>query len=412
MQSLHLAVQVTHAYTVHFTRNVLHPSNPLLADVVAEAGAGRPARVVFVADRGVADCTPALLPSIQRYCACQERRLDLAGPPLLVPGGEAAKSDPRLVDGVHAAIDAAGLCRHSYLVAIGGGAVLDLAGYAAATAHRGIRLVRLPTTVLAQNDAGIGVKNGVNAFGKKNWIGTFAPPHAVLNDTGFLATLSDRDWRSGVAEAVKVALVKDAGFFESLETSVEALARRDTRAMERLVHRCAQLHLQHIATGGDPFERGSARPLDFGHWAAHKLERLSGHRLRHGEAVAIGIALDATYSRLAGHLAPGQWRRIVDLLLAAGFELWVPELSCDLDRPESGACVLRGLDEFRQHLGGRLTITMLRRIGEGFDVHEVDGDLVRESVAVLRQLATARPQLRRLHDHGGQSQPLDVFAAD
>ncbi len=424
MQTLNLSVQVTYTYSVHFTRNVLHPSNPLLAEVVAGPAAGNgaaaglaeaaggPARVAFVVDRGVARRTPALLPSIDRYCACREQWLELTGPPLVVPGGEAAKSDPRLVDAVHRAIDRAELCRHSYLVAIGGGAVLDLAGYAAATAHRGIRLIRLPTTVLAQNDAGIGVKNGVNAFGKKNWVGTFAPPHAVLNDAGFLATLSDRDWRSGIAEAVKVALVKDAEFFGWLESAVEALARRDARPMERLVHRCAQLHLQHIATGGDPFERGSARPLDFGHWAAHKLERLTGHRLRHGEAVAIGIALDATYSRLAGDLPPGQWRRIVDLLQAAGFELWVPELSRDLDRPESEASVLRGLDEFRQHLGGRLTITMLRRIGQGFDVHDVSTDLVRESVAVLRQLATARPQIRRLHDHGRPPKPADLIAAD
>jgi 3-dehydroquinate synthase len=388
VRPLQLAVQVGFEYPVHFTRNVLEPANPLLAEIAAEQTADLPARALFVADHGLAVLTPSLLASIERYCACHSPRLALAGPPQLVPGGEAAKSRPRLVSALHAAIDRADLCRHSYLVAIGGGAVLDLAGYAAATAHRGIRLIRLPTTVLAQNDAGIGVKNGVNAFGKKNWIGTFAPPHAVVNDAAFLATLSDRDWRAGIAEAVKVALVKDEAFFEDLEASVDDLVRRDGRAMERLIHRCAQLHLEHIATGGDPFERQSGRPLDFGHWAAHKLERLTAHRLRHGEAVAIGIALDATYSRLAGLLDPGQWTRIVDLLLAAGFDLWVPEL--DPDEPAGGGCVLAGLDEFRQHLGGRLTVSMLCRIGEGFDVHEVSEDLVRDSVAVLRQVGAAR----------------------
>ena len=397
MCPLQLAVQVSFEYQVHFTRNVLDPGNPLLAEIAAEQAGDLPARALVVADQGLADRTPGLLPSIDRYCACHSPRLALAGPPQLVPGGEAAKSRHRLVGALHAAIDRADLCRHSYLVAIGGGAVLDLAGYAAATAHRGIRLIRLPTTVLAQNDAGIGVKNGINAFGKKNWIGTFAIPHAVVNDAAFLSTLSDRDWRSGIAEAVKVALIKDEAFFEHLEASVEDLARRDGPAMERLIHRCAQLHLEHIATSGDPFERRSARPLDFGHWAAHRLEQLTAHRLRHGEAVAIGIALDATYSRLAGFLDPGQWTRIVDVLLAAGFDLWVPELSLDLDEPGSRRCLLAGLDEFRQHLGGRLTISMLHRIGGGFDVHEVSDDLVRESVAVLRQVGTVRPLAGALH---------------
>jgi 3-dehydroquinate synthase len=410
VQPLRVAVQVPFEYPVHFTRDALHPGNPLLADVVAPArdDEGGPRRVLFVLDGGLAERSPWLLPAVHRYCACHAGRMELAGTPLVVPGGEAAKSDPELVTCLHAAIDAAGLCRHSYVVAVGGGAVLDLAGYAAATAHRGVRLVRLPTTVLAQNDAGIGVKNGVNAFGKKNWVGTFAPPNAVVNDAGFLVTLSDRDWRAGISEAVKVALIKDAAFFRRLETGAGALARRDQRAMERLIHRCAQLHLAHIAAGGDPFERGSARPLDFGHWAAHRLERLTDHRLRHGEAVAIGIALDATYSRLAGHLPPDEWRRVVDVLRAVGFELFVPELAHD-GGPDG---LLRGLDEFRQHLGGRLTVTMLRRIGEGFELHEVDEDLVRESVTVLRQVGTARSHLRRLHDHGSGTQPVDPLTAD
>ena len=123
---------------------------------------------------------------------------------------------------VHRAIHEYGIDRHAYVLAVGGGALLDMVGYAAATAHRGVRLVRVPTTVLSQNDSGIGVKNSVNAFGKKNFLGTFAPPFAVFNDFTFLTTLSDRDWRAGISEAIKVALLKDATFFAFLEEHATA----------------------------------------------------------------------------------------------------------------------------------------------------------------------------------------------
>ena len=177
---------------------------------------------------------------------------------------------------------------HSYLVAVGGGAVLDAAGVAAASAHRGMRLIRVPTTVLSQDDSAMGVKNGINAFGKKNYLGTFAPPFAVINDSSFLSTLSDRDWRGGATEAVKAALIRDPDLFELLEHHAPALRDRDLAAMVQVIRRSAKLHLQHIATGGDPFEHGSSRPLDFGHWAAHQLEQATNNRLGHGEAVAAG----------------------------------------------------------------------------------------------------------------------------
>jgi len=230
----------------------------------------------------------------------------------------------------------------------------------------------VPTTVLAQADSGVGVKNGINAYGKKNFLGTFAPPFAVLNDFSFLDTLPDREWRGGVSEAVKVALLKDAEFFRYLEQNADPLVQRDTQTMERVIHRCAELHLQHIANSGDPFEMGSSRPLDFGHWAAHKLEQLSDFGLRHGEAVAIGLALDATYSRLAGMLSEGDWRRILTLLSRLGFSLYAPELSRHLGDRSDLRCPLTGLDEFREHLGGELTVMLLEGIGRGVEVHEID----------------------------------------
>jgi 3-dehydroquinate synthase len=277
------------------------------------------------------------------------------------------------------------LCRQSFLLAVGGGALLDAAGYAAATAHRGVRLIRVPTTVLSQDDSGIGVKNGINAFGKKNFLGAFAPPYAVLNDSAFLQTLSDRDWRSGVAEAVKVALVKDGPFFDFLEEHAPAVARRDLKRMEQVIYRCAELHLQHIASSGDPFETGSSRPLDFGHWSAHKLEQLTDFRLRHGEAVAIGIALDATYARVTGMLPETDWRRIIELLATLGFELWAPELGGPLSR-EDPASLLHGLVEFREHIGGPLTILLPEAIGRMRQVHEISDEWVAESIQELARI--------------------------
>jgi 3-dehydroquinate synthase len=255
-----------------------------------------------------------------------------------------------------------------------------MAGFAAATAHRGLRLIRVPTTVMAQADASIGVKNGINAFGKKNFIGTFAPPVAVVNDADFLPTLSQRDWIGGVAEAVKVALIKDGAFFDFLEANAAALADRDLDLMEQVIHRCAGLHLDHIANGGDPFESGSSRPLDFGHWAAHKLEQLSGFELGHGQAVAMGIALDATYAHLLGLLPQPQWERILSTLATLGFALYDPLMELEYG-------LLDGQTEFREHLGGRLTIMLIWDIGQGIEVHDLDPDLVGRSLALLKQRA-------------------------
>jgi 3-dehydroquinate synthase len=378
-------------FPVYFTTGVFSPANPLLRDVLAAAAEdSTPARIAVVVDRGVERAHPTLVQAVQAYCAQHNSRIELAAPVLVVPGGEAIKNERHHLDRILEAINAAALCRHSYLIAVGGGAVLDAAGFAAATAHRGIRLIRVPTTVLSQDDSAMGVKNGVNAFGKKNYLGTFAPPFAVINDAGFLSTLSDRDWRGGVTEAVKAALIRDRAFFELLEQRAARLLDRDLAAMTEVIRRSAELHLQHISTGGDPFEQGSSRPLDFGHWAAHKLEQTTHHRLGHGEAVGIGIALDTTYSHLAGFLAEAEWRRVINLLVSLGVQIYTPALDDHLDTPENRSCILGGLAEFQEHLGGRLTIMLLKGIGDPFDVHDIRADLVVRSIAVLKTLDAER----------------------
>ncbi|SHF63487.1 3-dehydroquinate synthase [Fodinibius roseus] len=384
MKVIEQEVPVSFNYNVYFTRGLFERDNSLFSDIIAKASPEVARKVLFIIDSGVTEHHPGLPEQIKGYAEAYEDHFRMVPELQVIPGGEEAKNDPDIVGQLHEAVNRANLDRHSYIAAVGGGAVLDTAGYAAGTAHRGIRLVRIPTTVLAQNDAGIGVKNGVNAFGKKNFLGTFAPPFAVLNDASFLQTLDHRDWRSGISEAVKVALLKDAAFFEFLEEQATALNNRDEEVMDHLIYRCAELHMQHIATSGDPFEMGSSRPLDFGHWSAHKLEQLTDYNLRHGEAVAIGLALDCIYSTLAGMLSEEECRRILRMLKAAGFRLFTPELSNRTDEPENPASIFYGLEEFREHLGGELTIMLLEGIGKGREVHEVDFDLYREAIAELK----------------------------
>jgi 3-dehydroquinate synthase len=384
LPAIEQAFSVNFQYNVHFTKNLFASDNSLLANVIAPEQEA-PQKAIAVVDEGLLTHYPSLLTQIKDYARQWSDRFQLQSEPIVVLAGEAAKNDPEIVNQIHSAIEQGGICRHSYVLALGGGAVLDMVGYAAATAHRGIRLIRIPTTVLAQNDSGVGVKNSINAFGKKNFFGTFAPPYAVLNDVQFLTTLDDRDWRSGIAEAIKVALIKDRAFFTSIADSVKAIANRDLDKMSQVIYRCAQLHLQHIATSGDAFEAGSSRPLDFGHWAAHRLEYLTDYRLRHGEAVAIGIALDCTYSYLLGLLPYSQWLQILTTLTGLGFDLYVPEL----DWKEKPNSLFEGVEEFREHLGGELTLMLLPEIGRGMEVHQVDLCLYEQAIAIIKEFAYA-----------------------
>ena len=378
--SLERTITVSFAHRIQFTRSVFSISNPLLAQILSGSSL-REAKALVVIDQNVARAFPKLADEIAFYFAHQPTAR-LVAPPLIVPGGEAVKNTRDLVDQLYAEIERHGIDRHSYLLAIGGGALLDAAGFAAATAHRGVRLVRLPTTTLSQADGGVGVKNGINAFGKKNFIGAFAPPFAVINDADFLDPLPAPQKRAGLIEAIKVALIRDAAFFAEIEKSAGALARFESGALERTIRRCAELHVEHIATSGDPFELGSARPLDFGHWAAHKLEQMSGFAIPHGTAVAHGIALDVIYSTKRGMLSATAAERVLALIAKLGFTLFDPLMTQD-----GGAPLLAGLEEFREHLGGELTITLLRDIGHGEEVHVIDATLMRESLLELERRA-------------------------
>lgn len=373
---------VPYEYPVAFTRNLFSTENPLLIEMLALREKDKRHRCLIYIDDGVATTQKDLVPRILDYFTTHSARAELLEMPVIVPGGEQIKGKLSYIMVVQEAIHRLGVDRHSYVIAIGGEAVLDAIGLAASMAHRGVRHIRIPTTVLSQNNSSVGVKNAVNLNGVKNFIGTFAPPWAVLNDFGFLKTLSRRERIAGVSEAIKVALIRDGAFYEWMHANAEKLANFDRSVEETMIRRSAELHMHRIAYGGDPFEIGSARPLDFGHWSAHKLEALTHYDVHHGEAVAIGIALDARYSVLAGLLSPGEELRIVTLLESLGLRIFHPKL---IEPGVNGeAAILTGLREFREHLGEELTVTLLSAIGHGIEVHSIDADLVMQSIDWLK----------------------------
>jgi 3-dehydroquinate synthase len=375
-------IEVKYGYSVSFTHQVFDVGNPLLADTLRGSGRPGPHRVLVYVDDGVAEAHPQIIQRICNYMRIHADAFVLSADPILIPGGEQAKNGWNIVRNIMTDIGNAHLDRHSFVIVVGGGSVLDSVGFAASIVHRGVRLIRVPTTVLAQNDAGIGVKTGMDEHGAKNFVGTFAPPYAVLADFSFLPTLKDKYWLGGVAEAFKVAIIKDKSFFEYLEKHAADLAKRDPKVIEEVIKRTALLHLDHIRSGGDPFEFGTARPLDFGHWAAHKLELLSNYRLGHGQAVAIGIALDSRYAARVGLLTEDEASRIQQALSTMGLPVWDALLEAQTDAGEHE--ILKGLEEFREHLGGKLTVTLPQGIGDRIEVHEMAVDKLMRAIRELK----------------------------
>jgi 3-dehydroquinate synthase len=377
---------VSFDYDLRFTRHVFAPDNSDLLEAFGPIPSGRPHRCLVYLDDGLTAANPGLAAAVARWFELHEDRgVQLAATPRQVPGGEVIKQDRAVIELVGRSIAEHNVCRHGFVVIVGGGAVLDAVGLAASLAHRGVRQIRLPSTTLAQADAGLGVKNGINAFGHKNFLGTFTPPWAVVNDADFLTTLAPRDRRAGIAEAVKVALIEDAGFLHWLVAHATAIAAGEAAAIEEAVRRCALLHLAHITGGGDPFEHGSSRPLDLGHWSAHRLEILSDHTLNHGEAVAIGLALDLLYARRRRFLDATLVDLILDALATFGFALWHPAL--DLRDRNGRRRILEGIEQFREHLGGELCLAMPDGPGRRQDIHEYDADLGEACARELKRFA-------------------------
>jgi 3-dehydroquinate synthase len=369
-------VALSFAHRVRFTRGALDPANATLREALSSDAAISVRRAILFIDEGLAAAEPRIADQARIYFDAHSAHMPRVVAVETCAGGERAKEDMRVVERVIELVEREKIDRKSFVFAIGGGAMLDAVGLGAATAHRGVRLVRMPTTTLAQDDAAMGVKNGVNRFGKKNFVGAFAVPYAVVCDESMLTTLPPAVFRAGFSEAVKIALIKDAAFFAAIERAAPAIAACDLDAASPVIRRSAELHLAHIVDGGDPFEANEARPLDFGHWAAHRLESMSAHAVSHGDAVALGLLLDCRYSNLKGWLSDADFARIRAVLAALGLPMRHALLA-------DTARLLSGLEEFREHLGGQLTVTMLRGIGQGFEVHELDADLVRRAAGEM-----------------------------
>ena len=373
-------LSVSFSYPVYFTHRLFDPASEVLADVLGQAREPTSRMLVYL-DSGLVAAHPYLPEAIIEYAKGHSTVPILVAEPRVLPGGEVAKDGWEVANQALAEMVAHRLCRHSYVLIAGGGALLDAVGMAASLVHRGVRVVRLPSTTLSQGDGGVGVKTGIDLHGVKNLIGTFAPPFAVINDLAFLGTLPQDVMLDGISEAFKVAIIKDADFFQFLCDAVEDLHAGEPTAIETAVKRSALLHLEHIREGADPFEMGDARPLDFGHWAAHRLEGLSGLAMRHGQAVAVGIALDSYYAWRHGLLTRDERDRILAAFLRAGLPIWDPLLA---KRDEAGALlILEGLEHFREHLGGHLSITLPNGIGHRVEFQEMDTTTIEEGIRFL-----------------------------
>lgn len=313
-------------------------SQALLAE---HAGA---AQLMVVSNETVA---PLWLPRLQE---------GLSGRPIaqcLLPDGEEYKTLASVARIIDALVDAR-MNRDCMVLALGGGVVGDIAGFAAASYQRGVACLQLPTTLLAQVDSAIGGKTAVNHPGGKNLIGAFHQPAAVITDTDTLGTLPDRELRAGLAEVIKAALIADSAFFAWLEEQIEALLARKPAALAEAIRRACEIKAAIVAS--DEREQGQRALLNLGHSFGHAIETGLGHgRWLHGEAVAAGIVLAAELSERSGRLGAGDVGRVRVLLARAGLPVDPPRLGSDR------MLSLLGMD--KKVAGGRLRLVLLDAIG-------------------------------------------------
>jgi len=217
--------------------------------------------------------------------------------------------------------------RDAVIVALGGGVIGDLAGFAAACYQRGIDFVQLPTTLLADVDSSVGGKTAVNHPAGKNMIGAFHQPRAVIIDTDLLTTLPARELRAGLSEVIKYGLIWDAGFFDWIESHLDAVLARDATALAHLIHRSCQIKAEIV--GRDEREQGERALLNLGHTFGHAIEVATGFQWLHGEAIGVGLILAADLSQRLGQLAPGTVERLTALLARAGLPVQAPRIGAD-----------------------------------------------------------------------------------
>jgi len=333
-------VVVTHAlgrYSVYVEPGGLRRLEALTGEHL-QAG-----RVVMIADADVL----ALLQ------AGRFGRPPWSGEALDFPPGEPSKTREqwaRLTD----ALLERGYGRDSGIVALGGGVAGDLAGFVAATYMRGLPYLQVPTSLLAMLDASVGGKTGVDTPRGKNLVGAFHPPAAVLADPRALATLPERDYRGGMAEAVKHGLIADPEYFVWMERETGALLRRDEATLARLVRRSIEIKAEVVS--GDERETGRRAILNAGHTVAHALERASAYSLPHGEAVALGLVAECALAERLGVSPAGLGERVAALLARLG-------LPVRLADPIDSARVIQAMGSDKKNRGAGVRFALPRGLG-------------------------------------------------
>lgn len=366
------SVNVSFRHRIFFTKGIFSAENPLLAKFVQ---AHFPASAIVV----YCEKELKLADSIRAYCKANNLRLKEINS---IKGGEAIKNGFfKFAQNEFSRLFSGGLKRSDIVIAIGGGATLDAIGLLAALFHRGMRFIRIPTTVLSQDDSAMGVKNGIDFGNNKNGIGAFSVPDAVICDFDFLYSLPQRHFVSGFAEAVKVGVLKDRSLVEDIANRGEMIQSRNRQFVEDIVMRSAKCHFDHITAGGDPFERSNWRPLDYGHWLAHHLEAASDYRVSHGEAVCIGVAVDTGYAKAKGFISDKEYSMVLRALSHCGL---YDALELAKDCLASGASLLAGLDEFNNHLGGDFSLAMPSGLGGNREITCIDRPCMLAAIEELR----------------------------
>ncbi len=339
------------SYAVHIGEGLLDSSEHLLPSLVAP-------RVAIVTDRTVA---PLYLARVKQGLA----KAGVAAIEIVIPAGESNK-DWNTLNLVFDQLLAAGCGRDTTLIALGGGVVGDLTGFAAATYQRGIPLVQIPTTLLAQVDSSVGGKTAINHPLGKNMIGAFYQPRVVLADTATLKTLPDRELRAGLAEVIKHGLLGDAAFFAWLETNIEALLARDPPALAHAIRRSCELKAAIVAQ--DEREAGVRARLNLGHTFGHAIEAGIGFGVwLHGEAVAAGTLMAAELSRRLGYIGADDVSRVRQLLLRTGLPVTGPALGTDT--------YLALMRRDKKASAGTIRYVLLKRLGEAMVGNATDAEV-------------------------------------
>jgi 3-dehydroquinate synthase len=328
------------------------------------------AKVGIVTDTNVATAHLAALE------ACLKDRVTVAGT-VILPAGEGTKCFRELASLSERLLEMK-LERGDLVIALGGGVIGDLAGFAAAILRRGIRFVQMPTSLLAQVDSSVGGKTGINAPQGKNLIGAFHQPSLVLADTGLLSTLPPREMRAGYAEVVKYGLLGDARFFHWLEDNAGRLMAHDPAALAHGVRRSVEMKAEIVVR--DETETGDRMLLNLGHTFGHALEAFTGYgpRLLHGEGVAIGTCLAFRLSEALGHCPPQTAARVSAHIKAIGLPTRIADIPGDL--PDA-ATMVRLMGQDKKVVGGLLTLILTRSIGQAFVTRDVSAAQVEQFLA-------------------------------